>query len=205
MLAENESPSYLLSRGEKSKAEASAKALWGENYASELYGSGGSSTDIESGGAAIRSPSSCRAESNYIRAQSGTRKLSRFSLLLCTGSSTKDDVSWGEMFKGTNGRLVAIAASLFIVQQLSGINAIVYFSSSVFRDAGVPSEALASAAVGLINVIGTLVAVSLMDRSGRKYVFHLCACSPCQASSAGPMPRLCLSDLSCAVCSAGSS
>lgn len=88
---------------------------------------------------------------------------------MCEGSSKSDDVSWGQMFKGTNGRLVAIAASLFIVQQLSGINAIVYFSSSVFRDAGVPSEAVASAAVGLINVIGTLVAASLMDRSGRKY------------------------------------
>eukprot|EP00892_Ulva_mutabilis_P006772 jgi/Ulvmu1/4467/UM002_0192.1 len=134
MLTENESPSYLLSRGEKGKAETSAKALWGESYASELYGGAGtSSTDIESG-----------------------------------ESSKKEEVSWGQMFQGTNGRLVAIAASLFIVQQLSGINAIVYFSSSVFRDAGVPSEAVASAAVGLINVIGTLVAASLMDKSGRK-------------------------------------
>lgn len=89
--------------------------------------------------------------------------------MVAGGSAKKDDVSWGEMFQGTNGRLVAIAASLFIVQQLSGINAIVYFSSSVFRDAGVPSEAIASAAVGLINVIGTLVAASLMDKNGRKY------------------------------------
>lgn len=50
MLTESESPSYLLSRGEKSKAEASAKALWGEHYSQELYGAGSASTDLESGG-----------------------------------------------------------------------------------------------------------------------------------------------------------
>jgi MFS family permease len=77
-------------------------------------------------------------------------------------------VSWGAMLSGTNGKLVAIACSLFLFQQFSGINAIVYFSSSVFREAGVGSETLASAAVGLVNVLGTIIAASLMDRAGRK-------------------------------------
>jgi MFS family permease len=77
-------------------------------------------------------------------------------------------VGWKEMFSGVNGKLVAIACSLFFIQQLSGINAIVYFSSSVFRDAGIPSEALASASVGVVNVLGTIIAGSLMDKQGRK-------------------------------------
>lgn len=85
------------------------------------------------------------------------------------GDSKSAEISWGEMFSGINGKLVAIAASLFFIQQFSGINAIVYFSSSVFRDAGIPSEALASASVGVINVLGTVVAASLMDKQGRKY------------------------------------
>ena len=72
------------------------------------------------------------------------------------------------MLSGTNGKLVAIACALFLIQQGSGINAIVYFSTAVFRDAGVGSETLASAAVGLVNVLGTVVAASLMDRAGRK-------------------------------------
>lgn len=86
----------------------------------------------------------------------------------CAGNSKSAEVSWAETFKGVNGKLVAIATSLFFIQQFSGINAIVYFSSSVFRDAGIPSEALASASVGLINVLGTIVAASLMDKQGRK-------------------------------------
>lgn len=83
-----------------------------------------------------------------------------------------------------NGRLIAIACSLFFVQQLSGINAIVYFSSSVFRDAGIPSEALASASVGVVNVLGTIIAASLMDKQGRKCAFlpTVCAVKICVAS-----------------------
>ena len=57
---------------------------------------------------------------------------------------------------------------LFLFQQFSGINAIVYFSSAVFQKAGVASGALASAAVGATNVAGTVVAAGLMDKAGRK-------------------------------------
>lgn len=39
MFFENESPTYLLSKGDKAGAETSAKALWGDGYESELYAS----------------------------------------------------------------------------------------------------------------------------------------------------------------------
>jgi hypothetical protein len=38
----------------------------------------------------------------------------------------------------------------------------------VFAKAGVQSGALASAAVGAINVLGTVVSAGLMDKAGRK-------------------------------------
>ena len=72
------------------------------------------------------------------------------------------------MLAGTNGKLVLLACALFVIQQGSGINAIVYFSTSVFRDAGVGNETMASAAVGLVNVLGSFIAAVLMDRAGRK-------------------------------------
>eukprot|EP00854_Cymbomonas_tetramitiformis_P000527 gene527-921_t len=50
----------------------------------------------------------------------------------------------------------------------TGINAVIYFSSSVFREAGLQAGVLASAGVGLINVLGTLMAGSMLDRYGRK-------------------------------------
>ena len=39
--------------------------------------------------------------------------------------------------------------------------------------AGIASAALASAAVGVTNVVGTVVAASLMDRAGRKQLLTL--------------------------------
>lgn len=82
----------------------------------------------------------------------------------------KPDPSWGEVL---GSRATAVGMALFVFQQFSGINAIVYFSSSVFEKAGIQSGALASAAVGVVNVLGTVVATGLMDRTGRKRLLSL--------------------------------
>jgi len=56
---------------------------------------------------------------------------------------------------------VTIGAVLFAFQQLAGINAIFYFSSSVFKSAGVTSEVGASVAVGVVNLIGIYLLFNL--------------------------------------------
>jgi MFS family permease len=61
-----------------------------------------------------------------------------------------------------------LGCTLFLLQQLAGINAVVYFSSSVFRSAGLSSDTLASAAVGLVNLVGTAVAARALDGTGRR-------------------------------------
>ncbi|KAJ6957857.1 plastidic glucose transporter 2 [Populus alba x Populus x berolinensis] len=63
--------------------------------------------------------------------------------------------------------VVFIGSSLFALQQLSGINAIFYFSSTVFKNAGVPSD-LANVFVGIANLSGSVIAMVLMDKMGRK-------------------------------------
>ena len=47
-----------------------------------------------------------------------------------------------------------IGVALFLFQQLAGINAVVYYSTSVFRSAGIASDVAASALVGASNVFG---------------------------------------------------
>jgi len=65
-------------------------------------------------------------------------------------------------------KATTMGGMLFLIQQFGGINAIIYFSSSVFKQAGVASASTASAAVGLVNVGGTILAGALMDKAGRK-------------------------------------
>lgn len=52
-----------------------------------------------------------------------------------------------------------MGSSLFALQQLSGINAVFYFSSTVFKSAGVPSES-ANICVGIANLLGILHQIS---------------------------------------------
>ena len=56
-----------------------------------------------------------------------------------------------------------------IIQQISGINAIMFYSGSIFTSAGIPNEysGLATVGLGFINVIGSIMAVFLVDKLGR--------------------------------------
>ncbi|KAI8468900.1 MAG: general substrate transporter [Monoraphidium minutum] len=76
--------------------------------------------------------------------------------------------SWSDLFAPGLRKGVLIGCMLFVFQQFSGINALIYFSSTVFKQAGITSGALASAAVGATNVAGTLIATGLIERAGRK-------------------------------------
>jgi len=54
--------------------------------------------------------------------------------------------------------VVFIGSTIFALQQLSGINAVFYFSSAIFNSAGVPSN-LANLCVGFANLSGDYFAL----------------------------------------------
>ncbi|GMH16569.1 hypothetical protein Nepgr_018410 [Nepenthes gracilis] len=78
-----------------------------------------------------------------------------------------DTVRLSELIYGRHFRVVFIGSTLFALQQLSGINAVFYFSSTVFRSAGVPSN-VANVFIGIANFTGSIIAMALMDKVGRK-------------------------------------
>ncbi|CAN4079954.1 unnamed protein product [Withania somnifera] len=82
--------------------------------------------------------------------------------------SPEPDAGWLDLFSSRYWKVVSIGAAMFLFQQLAGINAVVYYSTAVFRSAGITSDLAASALVGAANVFGTTVASSLMDKQGRK-------------------------------------
>ncbi|KAF8081071.1 hypothetical protein N665_0908s0027 [Sinapis alba] len=82
--------------------------------------------------------------------------------------SSEPEAGWFDLFSSRYWKVVSVGAALFLFQQLAGINAVVYYSTSVFRSAGIQSDVAASALVGASNVFGTAVASSLMDKMGRK-------------------------------------
>ncbi|KAA0062607.1 putative plastidic glucose transporter 2 isoform X1 [Cucumis melo var. makuwa] len=82
-----------------------------------------------------------------------------------------DDVKLSELLFGRHFQVIFIGSTLFALQQLSGINAIFYFSSTVFKSAGVPSN-LANVCVGISNLAGLLHSpVVCLNISSRHCVF----------------------------------
>jgi sugar porter (SP) family MFS transporter len=67
-------------------------------------------------------------------------------------------------------RPILLAICLALFNQLSGINAILYYLNDIFRDAGYSAMTadLQSVAVGAANLAATVAALSLIDRLGRK-------------------------------------
>ncbi|XP_071015921.1 solute carrier family 2, facilitated glucose transporter member 2-like isoform X2 [Oncorhynchus clarkii lewisi] len=61
-----------------------------------------------------------------------------------------------------------VALMMHLSQQLSGINAIFYYSTAIFERAGVTQPVYATIGVGVLNTIFTMVSVALVDRAGRR-------------------------------------
>lgn len=79
-----------------------------------------------------------------------------------------DPTTWVDLLVEPHRTVAFIGGSLFILQQLSGINGVLYFSSLTFSDVGIRSGSLASLYVGITNFAGALIALYLMDKQGRK-------------------------------------
>ncbi len=62
-------------------------------------------------------------------------------------------------YKSLFATVVFIGTTLFALQQLSGINSVFYFSSTVFRSVGVPPN-LANICMGIANLSGGLIGAS---------------------------------------------
>jgi sugar porter (SP) family MFS transporter len=80
--------------------------------------------------------------------------------------------SWGEVFSPGLRRALWVGIGLAVFQQVTGINAIIYYANEIFAEAGfTTAEEQAKAtlyAVGATNMLATLVAVAWVDRFGRR-------------------------------------
>ena len=86
--------------------------------------------------------------------------------------AAEGEASWGEVFSPTLRRALWVGVGLAILQQVTGINAIIYYANEIFAEAGfTTAEQQAKAtlyAVGAVNVLATLIAVAWVDRFGRR-------------------------------------
>lgn len=82
------------------------------------------------------------------------------------------DAPWGDLMKGGARAALVVAVGLALFQQITGINAIIYYSNDILEEAGFETTSQQAAAslvsVGLVNVLATFIAIAFVDRLGRR-------------------------------------
>uniref|UniRef100_A0A8C1C2S5 Solute carrier family 2 member 3b n=1 Tax=Cyprinus carpio carpio TaxID=630221 RepID=A0A8C1C2S5_CYPCA len=83
--------------------------------------------------------------------------------------SMEKKVSIPELFRNSAYRQpIIIAIVLQLSQQLSGINAVIYYSTEIFRNAGITEPVFATIGVGAVNTLFTVISLFLVERAGRR-------------------------------------
>lgn len=83
-------------------------------------------------------------------------------------SSRRTTIRFSELKQRRYWFPLMVGIGLLILQQLSGINGVLFYSSTIFGDAGVTSSNLATVGVGAVQVIATGVTTWLVDKAGRR-------------------------------------
>ncbi|KAK0416680.1 hypothetical protein QR680_012628 [Steinernema hermaphroditum] len=93
--------------------------------------------------------------------------LGEIDAILAEASAEKVGVC--ALFQGFYRWPTLLAATLMAAQQLSGINAVVFYSTRIFEETlGEANAIYATLAVGGVNVVLTTVSIFLIDRFGRR-------------------------------------
>lgn len=84
------------------------------------------------------------------------------------------NASLGDLFCKANMKPLCISLGLMLFQQFSGINAVIFYTTDIFKMAGSTIDKnLCTIIVGLVNFISTFIATVLIDRAGRKILLYI--------------------------------
>jgi len=84
-------------------------------------------------------------------------------------------VGFSALFHSKYLHITFLAILMALFNQLSGINAIIYFAPRVFEMAGISSEnaLFSTIGIGVVNLFATMLGLYLIDRIGRKKLMYI--------------------------------
>ena len=101
------------------------------------------------------------------------------SIALIQSNSNENSNKGGfkEFVSGKFNVPILLAFFIAFFNQLSGINAVIYYSPRIFAETGMGESAalLSAVGVGVINLIATFIGIFLIDKMGRKFLMYLCS------------------------------
>ncbi|EES18702.1 hypothetical protein BDA96_09G249400 [Sorghum bicolor] len=85
-----------------------------------------------------------------------------------TSANRRTTIHFQELNQKKYRTPLIIGIGLLVLQQLSGINGILFYASSIFKAAGLKDSDLDTFALGAIQVLATVVTTMFLDRAGRR-------------------------------------
>lgn len=85
-------------------------------------------------------------------------------------SSTKSE--WRALFEPGIFKAVISGAAIAFLGQFMGVNAVLYYGPSIFRDAGLDNPLFCQVLVGSVNTVATIIAMFIIDKLGRKKLIY---------------------------------
>ena len=79
---------------------------------------------------------------------------------------------WGALLQPGILKAVVIGVCIAILGQFMGVNAVLYYGPSIFKDAGIGDPLLCQVLVGVVNTVTTIIAMLIIDRVGRKKLIY---------------------------------
>ena len=73
-------------------------------------------------------------------------------------------------------KVLFLGIILQVLNTLCGINPVMYYSTLIFGKAGIADAAIATIILGVINMFGTLLAVTFVDKIGKKKIVYAGLC-----------------------------
>jgi len=86
-------------------------------------------------------------------------------------ANTKESGRFSDLFARSIRPALVVGIGLAIFQQITGINTVIYYAPLIIQTAGISSASgaiLATAGIGAVNVLMTILSMWLIDRSGRR-------------------------------------
>ena len=105
------------------------------------------------------------------RIRGGSDVTAEFREIRDTVSQSGERGHWSDLFSPTVRPALIVGIGLAVFQQITGINTVIYYAPTILQSAGISSASgaiLATAGIGVVNVIMTLVSMWLIDRAGRR-------------------------------------
>lgn len=166
-----ESPKWLLSNAGGQAAAAGEQSSMNPMTASSNTSSNTSSAVQISRDAEHTAPQRARTREILLRLRNPGHDVdAEMDGILAEAKADEENssagVSWEDVFQ--NKKAVVIGCGLAFFQAITGINSVVFYSTTIFELAGFSESIIGTTIVGLLNFFMTMVSAALIDKMGRK-------------------------------------